>query len=103
VPYPPPAAVPEIVPPEPDRRAVWVDGQWSYRGRYFVWERGAWVLPPPGAYFAPWARVYGKDGTLYFAEAAWRSRDGRSLIAPRVLRPAGTPPAEETPEALAKP
>ena len=50
VPYPPPAALVEVVPNAPgDDGAVWVDGHWLWRGRYYVWERGGWLLPPEGA------------------------------------------------------
>lgn len=103
VPYPPPAAAAEIVPARPTPAAVWVDGQWSWRGRYFVWQRGGWVVPPKNAYFSRWSKRYGKDGALYFAEPTWRTREGRKLPSPRVLRPAGTPPTRETPEVVAAP
>jgi hypothetical protein len=103
VPYPPPAAIVEIVPDQPDSAAVWVDGQWSWRGRYFVWQRGGWVVPPKDAYFSRWAKRYGKDGTLYFADATWRSSAGRRLPPPPVVRPAGSPPEPEIPEVLATP
>jgi hypothetical protein len=103
VPYPPPAAAAEIVPPKPHPDAVWIDGQWSWRGRYFVWQRGGWVVPPPNAAFSPWARAYGKRGTLYFADAAWRDKNGRRLRAPRMLRSAVSPPESETPESVTTP
>jgi len=103
VPYPPPAAAVEIVPPSPRSDAVWVDGQWSWRGRYFVWQRGAWVVPPAHAYFSRWARYYGKDGTLYFADATWRSDDRKPLPLPPVLRSAAAPSQNETPETLTTP
>lgn len=103
VPYPPPAAAVEVVPPQPRSDAVWVDGQWAWRGRYFVWQRGAWVIPPAHAYFSRWARYYDKDGTLYFADATWRSDNGRPLPAPAILRTAATPPERETPETVTTP
>jgi hypothetical protein len=101
VPYPPPAAAAEIVSAQPNAGAVWVDGQWSWRGRYYVWQRGGWVMPPRGAQFARWNRFYGKDGTLYFAEGTWRTSRGQRLPPPPVLRPAGSPPEPEVPEAIA--
>ena len=104
VPYPPPAAVAEVVPEQPDSAAVWTDGQWTWRGRYFVWQRGAWVIPPRDAYFAPWTRFYGKDGALFFADGTWRAKKGRKTVAPPpVLKPALTPGERETPETLATP
>ncbi len=104
VPYPPPAAVAEVIPPKPRPDAVWLVGQWSWRGRYYVWQRGGWVLPPPGgAYLAPWTRYYDKDGTLLFAEGVWRAKDGSRLMPPPKILPAAEPPAHETPETVATP
>jgi hypothetical protein len=99
VPYPPPAAAAEVVPPSPRADAVWVDGQWTWRGRYYVWQRGGWVVPPPGAYFAPWQKYYTADGTLYFADGAWRrTRDRVLIVPPPILRSAATPATQNTPE-----
>lgn len=104
VPYPPPAAVAEVIPPKPRPEAVWMDGQWSWRGRYYVWQRGGWVLPPPGgAYLAPWTRYYDRDGTLFFADGVWRAKDGTRLTPPPKILPAARPPARETPETVATP
>ena len=104
VPYPPPAAVAEVIPPKPRADAVWMDGQWSWRGRYYVWQRGGWVLPPPGgAYLAPWTRYYDKDGTLFFADGVWRAKDGSRLMPPPKILPAAEPAARETPETVATP
>jgi hypothetical protein len=101
VPYPPPAAAAEVVPPSPQSDAVWVDGQWIWRGRYYVWQRGGWVIPPAGAYFAPWSKFYTKDGTLYFADGAWRRTSDRARIAsPRFVRSANTPATRYTPESV---
>jgi len=99
VPYPPPAAVAEVVPPRPNSAAVWVDGQWNWRGRYYVWKRGGWVVPWRDSFFAPWHRRYASDGTLYFADPSWRSADGRRLLPPPpLIVPTPSPPARETPE-----
>lgn len=104
VPYPPPAAAPEIVPEAPDERAVWVDGQWVWRARYYLWDRGGWVIPPQGAHYAAPDRRWGRDGTLWVAEGRWRrSSDGVALEPPEVLRPAAYPPAPETPEQALSP
>lgn len=79
VPYPPPAARVEVIPPQEDARKVWVDGQWEWdRGR-FRWTEGKWVLPPPDAYFTPWSTRRRADGTLIFQSAAWRGPSGRRL------------------------
>lgn len=103
VPYPPPAALAEIIPPSPRDDAVWVDGQWFWRGSYWVWDKGAWVIPPKGARFAPWSTAYRADGTLLFAEASWRDARGEKLPAPQVLEPASAPPTEQTAERAAVP
>ena len=104
VPYPPPAAAAEIVPPSPRADAVWVDGQWIWRGRYYVWQRGGWVVPPDSAYFAPWQKYYTADGTLYFADGAWRrSKDRARIVNPPFVRSAVTPPTRNTPESAVIP
>jgi len=90
--------------PQPASDAVWVDGQWAWRDRYFAWQRGGWVRPPKDAYYAPWARYYTMDGTLYFADGTWRSsRDGQRLPEPQVLLPAVSPANDETPEGVISP
>lgn len=103
VPYPPPAALAEIIPPAPRDDAVWIDGQWFWRGNYWVWDKGGWVIPPREARFAPWSTIYRTDGTLLFAEASWRDARGNRLPAPKVLEPAATPPTEQTAERAAVP
>lgn len=100
VPYPPPAAFVELVPPSPDRRAVWLDGHWSYRPTGYVWERGGWVIPPPNGYYDRWQVAFERDGTILFAPAGWYDANGRKLDDPEVLEAAGTPPNEVTPEEL---
>src|SRR5687767_2081562 len=55
VPYPPPAALAETVPPRPRHEdVVWVDGEWVFSGSSYVWRRGGWVAMPRAARFAPW-------------------------------------------------
>lgn len=104
VPYPPPAAAPEVIPPAPRAGLVWIDGQWNWRGRYYVWQRGGWVVPPAGAYFAPWQKYYTADGTLYFVAGAWRrKRDGALIAAPRIEAPASFPATRFTPESVITP
>ena len=100
VPNPPPAAFVELVPPPPDRRAVWLDGHWSYRPTGYVWERGGWVIPPPNGYYDRWQIAYERDGTILFAPAGWYDENGRKLDDPEILEAAGTPPNEVTPEEL---
>lgn len=80
VPYPPPPARVETIPPRPRSGAVWIDGEWVWQGRLFAWRRGRWVMPPAGARFAPWTTVRGEDGTIYLADGVWR--DARNQVVP---------------------
>lgn len=81
----PPAKV-EIVPPRPRQvGAVWIDGEWTYRGRRARWRRGRWVVPPDGARFAPWTQVRGPDAQLYFAPSKWVDSSGNDVSAPPAL------------------
>ncbi len=97
VPYPPPAALSEVVPKRPEN-AVWVDGSWAWRGRSYVWQRGGWVRPAAGAAYSPWRLIYTRDGRLLFAESSWYDAKGNKLEEPKVVTPATTPPNEITPE-----
>jgi hypothetical protein len=81
VPYPPPPARVEIVPP-PVEGAVWLDGEWDWQGASFAWRRGRWVKPPPGARYSPWTTVRGEDGTVYFAPGVWRDSSARPVADP---------------------
>jgi hypothetical protein len=95
VPYPPPPAHAEFVPPRP-AGGVWVDGQWSWHGTRWRWEPGGWVMAPPaGTYFAPWAAARRSDGVLLFAPARWRLASGKDTDAPRMLAPARTTASSE--------
>lgn len=73
VPYPPPPARVEVVPPPPPELAgaVWVDGEWQWRGRRWVWQRGLWEVPYPGSYYAPSATVRLADGRLMWFAGRW--------------------------------
>src|SRR6187402_979317 len=95
VPYPPPAGLAETVPQRPDG-AVWIDGEWAFHGRTYVWQRGGWVLPPPGARFAPQRALYQKNGRLMLAPGTWYDEGGNSLAPPDFIVPARTPPNEIT-------
>jgi hypothetical protein len=98
VPYPPPAALAETVPPRPDDTVVWVDGEWVFRGEGFVWRRGGWVTPPPESQFAPWHTWYRADGRLMMARGAWYDAKQQRLRPPRPAIPAETPPNHMTSE-----
>lgn len=85
VPYPPPPARVEYVPDQPDRAAVWLDGEWVWQGRRYAWKPGRWVRPPANASFAPWTTVRNTIGMLYMAEGTWRDRDGNEIAPPDPL------------------
>lgn len=90
VPYPPPPARVEYVPEQPDRDAVWIDGEWVWQGRRYAWKAGRWVKPPANAGFAPWTTVRDPMGTLFIAEGTWRDPKGAELPAPVALRTGGS-------------
>jgi hypothetical protein len=98
VPYPPPAALVEQVPEPAPPETVWLDGHWIWRGRYYVWQRGGWVKPPPNAAYATWRSQLAKDGRLLFAPGAWYDASARDVIPPQVVLKAKTPPSQTTPE-----
>src|SRR5262245_59248804 len=74
--FPPPPARVEYIPPSPHEDAVWIDGEWAWRGDRWAWTYGRWVLAPSGATFSPWTSVHSLGGTLYFAPGAWRDEKG---------------------------
>ncbi len=76
VPYPPPAARVEVVPPPPEgqKGAVWIDGEWMWKGRRWVWQPGQWVVPYPGSYYAPPATVRLSDHQIAWFAGSWQSQ-----------------------------
>jgi hypothetical protein len=79
VPYPPPPARAQTVPPRPKDGDLWVEGQWDWDGKAWKWLDGSWMPPRTNAYFSPWTTERRRDGRLFFARAAWRTKDGRAL------------------------
>lgn len=90
--HPPPAALPEIVPDAPSVSAVWVDGQWAWQGRTWLWRRGGWV-EPGNLRLVPSRVVYDKTGTLSFERAIWIDPEGRRVRPPPIVLPAASPPS----------
>jgi hypothetical protein len=84
VPSPPPAAHVEYVPLQPRDEAVWIDGQWTYEGRW-RWDPGGWLLAPNGASFAPWRVLRLRDGGLVLVPASWRDARGSAMEPPPFL------------------
>jgi hypothetical protein len=97
VPYPPPPARVEAIPPRPRADALWIDGQWSWGGDQWDWWPGGWVAPVAGARFARWELRLQADGRLKFAAPSWRDPSGRELPAPPLLAVAQGEGASETP------
>jgi len=102
VPYPPPAALVEVVPQRPAAAkgsAVWVDGNWTWRGSYYVWQRGGWTVPSKGSSYATWQVYLAPDGRLLFATGAWYDALTHQLLrTPEVVAAARTPPNQYTSE-----
>lgn len=99
VPYPPPPALSELVPKPPKgKNVVFQDGGWTWRGRYYVWQRGGWVAPDADARFCPWSFHYEPDGRGLFSQGRWVDTNGHYLRPPAILVPSVTPPNEVTAE-----
>lgn len=98
VPYLPPAALVEVTGAPPSDRCVWYDGHWVWRGDKYVWKRGGWALVDSDLAYAPWKTRVLDDGRLMFAEGTWYDAAGKQVPAPKVLKPAQTPPNEATSE-----
>lgn len=79
IPYPPPPARVEVVTDVPKDMpgAVWVDGEWQWKGRRWVWSAGQWQQPLPGGYYAPPAVVRFEDGTLEYYAGTWKKAPGK--------------------------
>jgi hypothetical protein len=101
--YPPPPARVEFVPPQPMTGAVWIDGEWVWRGKKWAWNVGRWVNPPRSARYAPWALVVDREGTFFYAPGGWRDEEGHPEPDPPALSEARLSPGEiEDPEGKAE-
>lgn len=83
VPYPPPAARPEIITTKPGDRVVWIDGMWTWDRRRWVWQRGNWEVPPKGAHYATSKVVPMPDGSLGWFAGGWQMPNGQSVTPTR--------------------
>ncbi len=97
--FPPPPAKHEFVPAQPTSDAVWIDGEWVWRGRQYRWKPGRWVAVPAGALFSPWAQVRDREGNLYVAPGTWRNAANQDLPEPPALAVAASNSAEATGDA----
>jgi hypothetical protein len=69
VPYPPPPAKVEELPPRPAPQCVWTDGYWEFTDRW-EWQAGEWVLPPAHCRLAP-VELRRQGGQLLHARPRW--------------------------------
>jgi hypothetical protein len=79
VPFAPPPARVETVPPQPSSDDVWVDGEWVWQGGRWAWRNGYWIVPPEEAIFSPSTLRRTKLGALLLARGAWRDSSGREV------------------------
>jgi hypothetical protein len=79
VPTPPPPGQVEIIPQRPAglKHPVWLDGEWEWSGRRWVWKEHGWQEEPPGEVYAlPVTRRQPQsDGKLVHLPGTWR-KDG---------------------------
>lgn len=80
--YPPPAAKVDEIPPPPDTRAVWLDGEWSWRVHRWIWEPGAWKAAPPGSDYVRPRLERLPNGALVWWAGHWHGRGGDDAEAP---------------------
>jgi hypothetical protein len=87
VPFPPPVAHVEQVPPQPGLTAVWLDGSWEWTGSRYEWQRGRWAEPPaPGSRHASAGVVRSPTGVLYYYPSRWYRPDGTPMTEPKGSR-----------------
>src|SRR5580658_10579559 len=91
---PPPPGRVEVIPAAPTRDAVWIDGEWGWRGHKWGWQPGYWAVTPRDAKFSPWVFVRGADARLWTAPGTWRDSKGASVPGPPELSVAHVDAAE---------
>jgi hypothetical protein len=93
VPYPPPPAKVEEVPPQPNASCVWTDGYWEFTDRW-EWQDGEWVVPVAHCRLAP-VELHRRQGQLWHARPRWYP-DNVSLLGPQSACPR-PPPCRPSP------
>lgn len=88
VPFPPPPAKLEEVPPQPNASCVWSDGYWEFTDRW-EWLPGEWVIPQAHCRLAP-VELRRVGGQLLHARPRWYP-DNVTLLGPASACP--RPPA----------
>jgi hypothetical protein len=73
VPTEPPPGKVQVVPPPPAemKKPVWIDGEYEWNGRRWVWKAGRWE-EPQGDYWATAITVRMPDGTLAHFKGQWK-------------------------------
>lgn len=100
VPYPPPAALAEVVTKKPDNcDCVWVEGSWRFRGKSYAWRKGGWFAPGENMRYARPKVFFSSDGRVMYAPGAWYDAQGNQIEQVRPLVPAARPTNEYTSEA----
>jgi len=84
VPYPPPPAKVEEVPPQPGASCVWTDGYWEFTDRW-EWQPGEWVVPEAHCRLAP-VELRRQGGQLWHARPRWYP-DNVTLLGPQSACP----------------
>jgi hypothetical protein len=72
---PPPGNV-EIVPAVPRdlKRAVWIDGEWDWTGRRWVWKEHGWQEAKAGLVYDPPVTRRLPDGRLVHFPGKWKKK-----------------------------
>ena len=73
VPYPPPPARVELIPPTPGPDALWIDGHWMWTAGGYAWRAGGWEQARAGAHYAPATMVRRSNGELLYYVGSWQS------------------------------
>ena len=92
VPYPPPPAKVEEVPPQPSGTCTWTDGYWEFSDRW-EWQPGEWVVPQAHCRLAP-VELRRQAGQLWHARPRWYP-DNVTLLGPQSACP-NPPPCPRT-------
>lgn len=99
VPYPPPAALAEVVADKPDNcDCVWVEGSWRFRNKSYAWRKGGWFARPENARYARPRVSFSTDGRVMYAPGTWYDATGNPIENVRPLVPAMRPRNEFTSE-----
>ena len=105
VPYPPPPAVPEIIPKSSlGKDAVWIDGEHVWEGGAWVWQAGRWEKPYPDSYYARPQGLRLADGRLLWFAGAWHAAGDATKPTPRSTGTSPVrPPSPRTAEVVPLP